>query len=358
MNRLLQKLRKNPRNKPYAPFDRATEEDIYYCYRLFLKREPDEPGWEFWKKQLYDQKLTVNALTSRFLDTPEFLEKHLATTYAVMRAESSRIQLVELEHFKIYIRENDREIGSFIVRERYYEPHVTREMQRILRPGYVFLDIGANIGYFCLLAASIVGDSGKVVGFEPNPDNCELLKLSIEINGFRNISLHANAVAERAQTLLLEVGGSNGRIMPAPSQMADDISTHANVQNVATQGYGYFLVQAVAVDEVLQDVEQLHVVKMDIEGAEPLALKGMLRIIQKHHPVIFTEFSPSFIERTSKTAPEAYLDDLRSLGYDIFAIEPEAISPAPLSNVQIMETVDRYTRLEMNHLDLIAYPQR
>jgi FkbM family methyltransferase len=357
MNRLLQRLLNRAVNRPSVGFDRATDEDLYYCYRLLLKREPDEAGWNFWTKHMQAQQLSTIALANLFLDTPEFLEKHIGRPYEILHAYASRIRLVELEGFKMYVRDNDTFIGAFIAREKYYEPYVTREVCRILKYGSVFLDIGANIGYFSLLAASIVGDKGKVISIEPNPDNCELLKLSIKENGFNNITVHRNAAAEAKQTFLLEIGGSNGVVKPPLSQHIDNNVARPSDQDVAMRGHGYFMVQAVVVDEILNDIDRVDVIKMDIEGAEARALQGMLATIQRHRPVIFTEFAPSLIALNSGTAPEMYLDVFRSFNYTIAVVAGEALELTPKSNQQIMEIIDQYAHQGWIHLDLVAYPQ-
>src|SRR5690606_15185214 len=107
-----------------------------------------------------------------------------------------------------------------------YEPHVTAEVRRLLQPGMTFVDVGANIGYFALLAASLVGAQGKVIAFEPNLENCELLRRSIAANGFDDfVHVHPYAVAEKAQFFTLDVGtSSNGRIIDFTPQAVPGIN--------------------------------------------------------------------------------------------------------------------------------------
>ncbi|MCX7827376.1 MAG: FkbM family methyltransferase, partial [Verrucomicrobiae bacterium] len=104
--------------------------------------------------------------------------------------------LVRLPEFKIYVRLNDFGVGLPIFLRRAYEPYVTTAICRFLKPGCVFVDIGANIGYHTLMAAARVGAGGSVIAFEPNPANCALLQKSIAANGFGNIRVHPNAVAD------------------------------------------------------------------------------------------------------------------------------------------------------------------
>jgi FkbM family methyltransferase len=252
MRHILRKI--VPGKKSGKPFSRATVDDLYYCYRLLLQREPDEGGWNDWHKLITNHTVSIQMLVDGFLYSQEFRN---------LQEEAFRPVLVDLERWKMYVRRNDFFIGAVIAREKSYEPYVTAEIDRLLKPGDIFVDIGANIGYFTLLAAAVVGEEGHVYAFEPNPDNCELLERSIIENGFANISLFPNAVAEAEQSFNLDVGGtnSNGRII--------DFSPQA----VPGQ-YPPLLVEAVVLDKVLADVERINLIKIDIEGAEPRAWQG------------------------------------------------------------------------------------
>src|SRR5262249_57638786 len=93
-------------------------------------------------------------------------------------------------------------------------PHVTRVIRALLQPGTVMVDIGANIGYYTLLAAARIGSTGKVIAFEPNVDNCTLLHKSLQANDFANVVLYNVAVAEAEGAVSLHISDSNGSIVP------------------------------------------------------------------------------------------------------------------------------------------------
>ena len=182
---------------------------------LLLDREPDQHGWEYWSGLVTRQHLTRAYLVDSFVNGHEFQAK---------QAERNTPLLVELPEFKMYVRLNDQFIGAAIARDKQYEPHVTRALRDTLGRGATFIDVGANIGYFALLAAKIVGPAGRVVAFEPNPANCDLLRRSIEANQFGTITLHQNAVAEARQTIHFATAGidSNGR-MVNPAEAAAEV---------------------------------------------------------------------------------------------------------------------------------------
>jgi FkbM family methyltransferase len=201
----------------------------------------------------------------------------------------------------------------------------------------VVVDIGANIGFYSLLAASRIGEKGRVLAFEPGSDNCTLLKMSLAANNFHNVTLHNVAVADLDGVVGFVLGGSNGSInRDNPNALP-------------------FQVPAVKLDTLLRDEPRIDLVKMDIEGAEGLALAGMQQLLTRHRPIIFTEFSPNALQVRSGLTPEEFLNRLRDIGYDLHVLHRiGGQNVTPQSNEEIM--VD-FTNYQSDHLDLVAYPR-
>jgi FkbM family methyltransferase len=332
MNKFIEKIL--PNRKKERPFQKATVEDLRYCYRLILQREPDEAGWKDWYQLITKHNINIQMLVNGFLYSEEFHR---------LQEAAFRLQLIELDDFKIYIRQNDYFIGAVIADTKNYEPYVTNEIRRLLKPGHVFIDIGANIGYFTLLAAALVSTPGKVFAFEPNPDNCDMIEKSVEANGFDNIRLFPFAVAEAAQTFNLDVGGtnSNGRII--------DFSPEAVPGQAPPR-----LVEAVVLDETLPDLARVDVIKLDIEGAEPRAWQGMQSLVRQFRPVLVFEFSPELIRVTSHIPAESFLDEIIAHHYDLFILERfQKKSSQPQTIPQIMAA---HAQSGLTHLDLVAIP--
>jgi FkbM family methyltransferase len=245
--------------------------------------------------------------------------------------------LLRLREFSIYVRLDDWAVGARIALRRRYEPHVVSAMRPLLAPGAVVVDVGANIGYYTLLAAARVGARGRVIAFEPSRDNCALLRMSLHANRFENVALHPLAVAEAGGTVGFGMDDSNGRISrgdPAASALQ---------------------VPAVALDEFLREEPRIDLIKLDIEGAEARALRGMAAIVRRHQPVIFTEFGPRGLEVASGVRPRDYLEHLRALGYALFLIPAEGGGPrGPLSDDQILARFAAPSRAD--HVDLAAFP--
>ena len=101
---------------------------------------------------------------------------------------------VEIEGRQMFLDSNDSLRLSI---NRVYEPSETKTIKTHVKKGDVVLDIGANIGYYTLIFAELVGEKGKVYAFEPDPTNFDLLRKNVEINGYRNITLIQKAVSNK-----------------------------------------------------------------------------------------------------------------------------------------------------------------
>lgn len=246
--------------------------------------------------------------------------------------------LLRLPGFRLYVRLDDWAVGARIAIKRVYEPHVVRVMCPFLQPGAVVVDVGANIGYYTLLAACAVGATGKVLAFEPSQDNCTLLRMSLQANRLTNVSLATCAVADVEGVVGYGMDDSNGRI-------SRDDPARARFQ-----------VPAVTLDAALAQELRIDLIKLDIEGAEGRALLGMRQLLQRHRPVLFSEFSPYALPATSGMSPEAFLALLRGEGYDIFVIPRQGTQDTtPQTDQQIMDHFAPPSRLD--HIDLVAFPR-
>ncbi len=319
---------------PGLRYERAGARDVYYCYRLFLRRDPDAAGWKYWMSLIRNNQIDLQTLVDTFMSMEEF---------QVRQAAAQQETLVDLEGFRLYIRPNDYFIGAAIAREKQYEPAVTVALKQYLKPGQVFVDVGANIGYFTCLAAAIIGTKGHVYAFEPNPDNIQLIKLSIAANSFENVSLFPVAVAETDQEFKLDAGAasSNARIIDFSADAVPGLNNP-------------LLIKAVTLDKTLAGVPKIDMVKLDIEGAEPRAWAGMHQLVKKHRPILLFEFSPGLIRMTSHVPPETLLDSILEAGYQLYIL-------AEGDSRQKPRTRDEIVRRQMGsggtHLDLLALPE-
>lgn len=190
-----------------------------------------------------------------------------------------------------------------------YEKDVSNYVLNNFRDGDIFLDVGANIGYYSLLAASL-SKSGKVYSVEANPKVYQRLLNNIKINGFRNIVVFNIAAGNTNMvTAMDEKGGffANGTIV--------------SEKDASLLAEGTTNVEMRRLDDLLQPPVSL--IKMDIEGAEPLALQGMSNLLlQPDRPTLIIEFNPAYnMNMLIQELPEDYHIDLMDDDGKVIKIE-------------------------------------
>lgn len=310
--------------------DQLDPADLHFCYRLLLGRRPDRPGWNDWMEQIRVGK-SREALVDAFLASDEYIE----------RRPSSRSARVVLDDFVIYVDSQDPYVGQPILRERRYEPNVTDCIKKRLRKGMTLLDVGANIGWFTLTGAVSCGESGKVFAIEPSQTNLQLLYRSLAANRFTNVTVFPYAASDSNRFFQLSTAFSN-----------------AAVRATRETAEGATLVQAARIDELLGDRQNVDLIKIDIEGHEPAALRGMRRLLERCHPVIASEFSPKAIREGLGENPEDFLASLRSLGYRLSVIESNGNELELDDEGEIISYWDKLNRKlgtgDTYHLDILA----
>ncbi len=186
-----------------------------------------------------------------------------------------------------------------------WEPGVTRLVEKVLEPDMTAVDVGAHIGYFSLLAARRVGSTGHVYAFEPAPENYRLLVRNISLNRYQNIIPVRKAVSnhEGVEAFFLH-----------PDSVAHSLQAQTFGRAEATTE-----VETTTLDRFFtaQGWPPLHLVKLDIEGAEPEALDGMAQLMARNRGVqLILEFIPYLLRRGGRD-PRAFLTTLRDLGFRI-----------------------------------------
>ena len=165
-----------------------------------------------------------------------------------------------------------------------YEPEVAAALCKYCRPGMTVFDIGANAGYITMLLANLVGNSGQVHAFEPIPENVQFLMETLNMNKITNVTVHQFAVAD-----------CEGEAQMVYDGVFDGYST------LLRGGHGYYtgraantiLVKTITLDQFCRDacISRIDLVKMDIEGAEMLALEGMSQVLSSsYRPILIVEF--------------------------------------------------------------------
>lgn len=174
---------------------------------------------------------------------------------------------------------------------------------RNLKSGQTAVDVGANIGFFTLLFARQVGPKGKVISFEPGPKSFRLLEQNIRENGYGNVVANNAAVGDRngaIDLLVCRTGESDNRIAAADSADRDRVS-----------------VPLFSLDEYFPVSTRIDFLKIDVQGAEPLVLKGARRVIADNPQIkVVMEFWPQGMSEAGHSPPEL-LEAIADLGLDL-----------------------------------------
>lgn len=174
---------------------------------------------------------------------------------------------------KIYL--NVKESSMMLARALgIYEPDKTQTICSQLKPGQIFIDVGCNKGDFSLLAAKIIGKTGSVLAFEPEPDNCQWIEKSIKLNNYGNIKLFPLALGDKNEDAQLYLGEKSG--------------WHSLVSNPGNAQKSTIEVKKRTLDSILDEVGNtcVDMIKIDVEGAEMEVLKGASEMFKNNPDLI------------------------------------------------------------------------
>lgn len=233
--------------------------------------------------------MTLTALRDAFMTSEEFQSR-----------SGSRIKPVQMHGGAfVSVDEQEPEFGHVIARHRTWEPHIVEVIKNNLLSGQTYVDVGANVGVMSFNAAKCVGDSGKIIAFEPNPINVMRFLEGMDANHSSNVVLFQFALSNWQSIVSLE-GGSNTNISKSKSSR---------------------IVQSIRGDAILLDEPRIDFIKIDIEGFEPFAIAGMLETLKKHKPKMLCEFNPRCLADHADVNPEQFARDIFALTDEIVVIE-------------------------------------
>jgi len=208
---------------------------------------------------------------------------------------------IEIEGRKMFLDAND----SLRLSLREYSPLATHLVKSEVKRGDVVIDLGANIGYWTLFFAQLVGENGRVFAFEPEPSNFKILEKNVRINGYQNVVLiqkAASSITGRAK-LYLSYESTDNRIY----------DTHDNRD--------FINIETITLDEYFRTFDrEINFIKSNIQGADFAAIQGMSSLLKKSKNIkIMTEFSP-YLLKPFNAEPEEFLKTLTDEGFNLYDI--------------------------------------
>ncbi len=228
---------------------------------------------------------------------------------------------------RFYVDTRDVQLTPQLLLDGVWEPNVTQVFAQVVKAGMTVVDIGANVGYFSVLAGALAGPQGKVIGFEANPEAFAVLVRNMEVNGLAPRSQLVNCgVMDRSGDQLFvrfknHPAGSalcfDEKQLPGSQAFAAEI--HDTIETIT--------IPCVSLDDYFAEhPARVDVIKIDAEGAEPQILAGALKFLQQNPNLqILIEYSPS---------NRAAFETLAGLGFHQWLIDAEgALKPFPLGDL-------------------------
>ena len=211
---------------------------------------------------------------------------------------------------------NEKTILEFVTIGRYYEPDIARVMLQVLRDGDTVIDVGANIGFFSILAATMVGPAGRVVSVEPDPANRARLEANFALNGYGNATVIGNPASDKAGPVAFYINSdhSGGNALWDPARFPGNAGSAA-AQKVST-------LDAVTLDAEAKRLKlaKPKLIKVDTEGADQKVLQGAKKLLAKAGvPFVIAELHEFGLAQLgcSQASFRGYME---SLGYSAFAL--------------------------------------
>ncbi len=237
-----------------------------------------------------------------------------------------RVNLVPVQEHKMYVDIVDMGITPALVSSGIYHKQMTKLIKSTITKGMVCLDVGANIGYFTLILARLIGQEGKVFAFEPEPHNFDLLEKNIAINGYHNITPIQKAVSNKNGKAKLFLN----RVSLAGHSLATPRKSERQFVRDTIE------IEQQTLDTFFRDYDgKVDFVKIDVEGAELAVVEGMENIISKNKDlVIITEFFPDAL-RSFGSTPKEFLNTLLQYGFNLYDIndQKESVSLMDVTSI-------------------------
>jgi FkbM family methyltransferase len=226
--------------------------------------------------------------------------------FAVYQGNDTALTRILNRHF-MYVDTTDLSVAPHLMMHGQWEPAITNLFTQLVRPGMTVVDIGANFGYYTILAGSGVGAEGKVYALEADPRNYEILRLNVEANGL-------NRIVETRQCAVLDVKkpmelNRNRTLLGCHSLFAGKNGTPGNTW-----------VDAVPLDDIVPGSVDL--MKIDAEGSEPYIFDGMRGVLARSPRVqIIVEFNVPVL-KVAGVEPLSFLRKIQGQNFKVSIVTP------------------------------------
>jgi FkbM family methyltransferase len=236
----------------------------------------------------------------------------------------------------LYVRAEDGGVGHQWIMYKQYEPFETSLVKQQLRAGTTVYNIGANVGYYALIASDLVGASGKVIAFEPATSNLELLNRTVSENRLQNVRVMPIAIGDSDGVATLALSETNsGDHQVSLQHHADRDTTEVALRSIDSL--------------IAEGLPQPNAIIMDVQGSEVDVLRGMANCIRDASlSLIFCEFWPGGLNARHTDGAKEFVDRLANAGFAFQLIDEKRRTVKPVSNAELHRA--RPTHEELNLL--------
>ncbi|MDB5524723.1 MAG: hypothetical protein JWM58_2486 [Rhizobium sp.] len=220
---------------------------------------------------------------------------------------------------------NENHILGFLRGGMPYEPDVTKIIQKILEPGDVFVDVGANVGFFTVLGSALVGSEGRVFAFEPDPKNIERVKFHCANNEIDNVEIISRPASHTVEDVnfYFNKSSSGGNALWNPGEYFGDPEFN--------DGYSVMKSTTLSDEFARQGIKDVKLIKIDTEGAEHSILRGAKEWLKDQQiPFIIAELNAFGLKKLDSSVEE-FIDFMYDQGYLAFLLYLDGRSPQFIS---------------------------
>ena len=216
-------------------------------------------------------------------------------------------EFIDVMGHKMYLAQNSY-VSKRLVRYGIHEENETNLVKSKIKEGEIVVDIGANIGYYSLIFAKLVGKSGKVFAFEPEPKNFHLLQKNLKTNSYENVTIEKKGISDK--------NGKSKFYISERNVGAHSIFPHTKYHK------SFIDVEIVTLDDYFhkKEIDKISFVKIDVEGGEVAILRGMSCILANENLKILIEYSPEIYRRFGEK-PEDLFKILNENDFQINSIQ-------------------------------------
>jgi len=211
-----------------------------------------------------------------------------------------------------------------------YEREMVSWFRRALAPGMTFLDIGAHVGQYSLIAAKAVGPNGRVHAFEPNPGSYRRLTANLALNDFRNAHAHPLALSD--------VPGPSTLFVPTNNNPGE-ASLQRCVETTATTTVEVGTADAWMNSADLGEPPRVDLIKIDVQGFERRVLEGAARLLDRFRPTVVCEFEERWL-RLAGTSSVELKQVVAGMGYTVHRLTRRGgLAPVALDEIHSFDNL-------------------